>query len=143
MSDPSTAPFSAVRLADVGTGSGPPDGSGAAAFHLVRRHFDVQAFGVNGATGDAGETLIEEHDEREDSEHGTEGHEELFAVMSGHAVFTIGGEEVDAAAGTLVFVRDPALLRSAVATVDGTAILAVGARPGAPYAVSRWEQSIP
>jgi len=25
---------------------------------------------------------------------------------------------------------------------DGTAILAVGARPGAPYAVSRWEQSI-
>ena len=62
--------------------------------------------------------------------------------MSGHAVFKIDGEEVDAPAGTLVFVRDPALLRSAVATLDGTAILAVGARPGAPYAVSRWEQSI-
>ena len=63
--------------------------------------------------------------------------------MRGHAVFTIDGEDVDAPAGTLVFVRDPALLRSAVATEDGTAILAVGARPGAPYAVSRWERSIP
>jgi hypothetical protein len=142
MSDPSTAPFAVVRLADVVTDSGPPDHSGSAAFHLVRRHFGVLAFGVNGATGGAGEILIGEHDERDDSEHGTEGHEELFAVMSGHAVFTIDGEEVDAPAGTLVFVRDPALLRSARATADGTAILAVGARPGQPYAVSRWEQAI-
>jgi len=142
MSDPTTAPFSAVRLADVVTDAGPPDGSGAAAFHLVRRHFDVQAFGVNGATGNAGELVITEHDERDDTDYGTEGHEELFAVMSGHAVFTIDGQEVDAPAGTLVFVRDPALLRSAVASVDGTAIIAVGARPGAPFAVSRWEQSI-
>ena len=142
MSDPRTAPFSAVRLVDVGTDTGPPDDSGSAAFHLVRRHFDIQAFGVNGATGNAGELLIIEHDERDDSDHGTEGHEELFVVMSGHAVFTIDGEEVDAKAGTLVFVRDPALLRSARATEDGTAILAVGARPGAPYAVSRWEQAI-
>ena len=102
----------------------------------------MQAFGVNGATGNAGELVITEHDERDDSDYGTEGHEELFAVMSGHAVFTIDGQEVDAPAGTLVFVRDPALLRSAVATADGTSILAVGARPGAPYSVSRWEQSI-
>ena len=142
MSDPSTAPFSVVSLADVVTDSGPPDDSGAAAFHLVRRHFDVQAFGVNGATGNAGERVISEHDERDDNDYGTEGHEELFAVMSGHAVFTIDGQKVDAPAGTLVFVRDPALIRSAVASVDGTAILAVGARPGAPYAVARWEQSI-
>jgi hypothetical protein len=33
-------------------------------------------------------------------------------------------------AGTLVFVRDPRLLRFARANADGTAILAVGARPG-------------
>ena len=74
--------------------------------------------------------------------YGTEGHEELFVVVSGHAVFTVGGEEIDAPAGMLVFVRDPALPRSARATVDDTAILAVGARPGAPYAVSRWEQAL-
>lgn len=143
MSDPTTAPFSAVHLADVAEQPGSPEETGEGAFHLVRRHFDVRAFGVNGATGNAGEVIITEHDERDDSEHGTEGHEELFAVISGHAVFTVDGEQVDAPAGTLVFVRDPALIRMARATVDGTAILAVGGRPGAPFAVSRWEQAVP
>ena len=141
MSDPRTAPFSAVRLADVATDPPAPE-PGSGAFHLVRRHFDVQAFGVNAASGNAGDAVIGEHDERDDSEHGTEGHEELFAVISGHAVFTVDGEDVDAPAGTLLFVRDPALLRSARATADGTSIIAVGARPGAPFAVSRWEQAI-
>ena len=64
-------------------------------------------------------------------------------MMSGHAVFTVDGEEIDAPAGTIVFVRDPALLRAARATADGTAILMVGGPPGAPYAVSRWEEVIP
>ena len=142
MTDPQSAPFAAVRLTDVvqdPTSSGNPGGG---AFHLVRRHFDVQAFGVNGATADAGEIVISEHDEREGTEYGTAGHEELFAVMSGHAIFTIDGSEVDAPAGTLVFVRDPALNRSARATVDGTEILAVGGRPGAAFTVSQWEQEI-
>jgi hypothetical protein len=142
VSDPRTAPYAAVRLADVGEDTRPAEDTGDGSFHLVRRHFDVQAFGVNGSTGNAGDILIIEHDERDDTEYGTEGHQELFAVMSGHAVFTVGGEEVDAPAGTLVFVRDPALLRAARAIADGTAILAVGARPGAPFAVSRWEQAI-
>ena len=48
---------------------------------------------------------------------------------------------VDAPAGTLVFVRDPALIRSARATVDGTSILAIGGRPGVPFEVSRWERA--
>ena len=146
MSDPRTAPYAAVRLVDVTSlAAADPENQDVTegAFHLVRRHFDVRAFGINGVTGDAGEEMIIEHDERDDSEHGTEGHEELFAVMSGHAVFMVDGEEIDAPAGTLVFVRDPKLVRSARATADGTAILAVGARPGAPYAVSRWEQAIP
>ena len=142
MTDPRTAPYSAVHLTDVDedkTSSGNPGGG---AFHLVRRHFDVQAFGVNGATGNAGDIVISEHDERDDTEYGTEGHEELFAVLSGHAVFTVDGEDIDAPPGTLVFVRDPALNRSARATADGTEILAVGGRPGAAFAVSRWEQEI-
>lgn len=139
MSDPRTAPYAAIRLVDVPQSTSPADNTGGGAFHLVRRHFDVQAFGVNAATGNAGDDVIEEHDERDDSEYGTEGHEELFVVVSGHAVFTVDGAEVDAPAGTLVFVRDPVLKRAARAIADGTAILAVGARPGAPYAVSRWE----
>ena len=33
-------------------------------------------------------------------------------MMTGHAIFTVDGEEIDAPAGTIVFVRDPALLRA-------------------------------
>jgi hypothetical protein len=122
---------------------GPPDDPRDATFSLVRRHFDVQAFGVNACSGEAGRTLVWEHHERDDPENGTSGHEELFAVMSGHALFTVDGEEVDAPAGTLVFVRDPALLRGARALADDTSILIVGGRAGAAYEVSGWEQSIP
>ena len=145
MSDPRNAPYAAVRLVEVARLADVDPGNEDVtdgAFHLVRRHFDVQGFGVNGITGNTGDVMIIEHDERDDTEAGTEGHEELFAVMSGNAVFTIAGEEIEAPAGTLVFVRDPKLLRFARATADGTAILAVGARPGAPFAVSRWEQAV-
>ena len=85
--------------------------------------------------------MVEPHDEPDDEANLTDGHEELFAVMSGHAVFTVDGEDIDAPAGTLVFVRDPALIRRAVATADGTSILAVGGKVGAPYKVSRWERA--
>ena len=146
MSDPRIAPFGAVRLADVlvATDLVPdyPDATDGD-FHLVRRHFDIRSFGVNGITGDAGDELVEPHHEADDEVNRTDGHEELFAVMSGHAVFSVGEETVDAPAGTLVFVRDPALIRSARATADGTALLAVGGRPGRPFEISRWEQDLP
>jgi len=112
-------------------------------FHLVRRHFDVRAFGVNAATGNAGDEMIEPHHEADDEENQTNGHQELFAVMTGHAVFTVDGEEIDAPAGTIVFVRDPALIRAARATADDTAIFMVGGPVGVAFAVSRWEVSLP
>ncbi len=144
MADPRTAPFGAVLLADVvvATDVFPdyPDATDGD-FHLVRRHFDIRSFGVNAITGNAGDELVEPHHERDDEGNLTDGHEELFAVMSGHAVFTVDGEDIDAPAGMLVFVRDPALIRSARATVDGTAILAIGGRTGAPFEVSRWERA--
>ena len=62
-------------------------------------------------------------------------------MMTGHAVFTVNSEEIDAPAGTIVFVRDPALLRAARATADDTTILMVGGPVGLPYTVSRWEAS--
>lgn len=145
MADPRTAPFGAVRLGDVvkaiDIDPDYPDATDGD-FHLVRRHFDVRAFGVNGITGNAGEEMVEPHHEADDEVNRTDGHEELFAVMSGHAVFTVDGETVDAPAGTLVFVRDPSLIRSARATLDGTSILAVGARAGVPYEISRWERDL-
>ena len=143
MTDPRKAPFGAVHLADVDVATEVypdyPDATDSD-FRLVRRHFDIRAFGVNGITGDAGEELVEPHHERDDEANLTDGHEELFAVMSGHALFTVDGEEIDAPAGTLVFVRDPALIRSARATVDGTALLAIGGRAGMPFEISRWER---
>jgi len=144
MTDPRTAPYGAVSLADVvvATDIDPeyPDQTDCD-FHMVRRHFDIRAFGVNGMTGNAGDEMVEPHDERDDEEQLTDGHEELFAVMSGHAIFAVDGEEIDAPAGTLVFVRDPAITRSARATADGTSILAVGARVGVPFEISRWERA--
>ena len=96
---------------------------------------------MNGVTGDAGDEMIEPHHERDDEGNLTGGHEELFAVMSGHAVFTADETEIDAPAGTLVFVRDPEVIRSARATADGTTILAIGGRPGVPFEISRWERT--
>jgi tetratricopeptide (TPR) repeat protein len=77
--------------------------------------------------------VIPEHDER------PTGHEELYLVTAGHAIFTVEGEELDAPAGTIVFVRDPAATRRAVAREPGTTILSVGAKPGEAYRPLAWE----
>jgi hypothetical protein len=103
----------------------------------VRRYFGIGSFGANlfRATR-AGDTLTYEHTETEGA--GTR-HEELFLVVAGHATFTVDGEEVDAPAGTFVYVPDPDTMRGAVAREAGTALLAVGAEPGAVYAPSEWD----
>jgi hypothetical protein len=146
VTDPRTAPYGSVRLVDVETLAEVAPGNpniNDGAFHLVRRHFDLRAFGVNAATGNAGDEMIEEHHEADDEENETNGHEELFVVMTGHALFTVDGEEIDAPAGTIVFVRDPALLRAARATADDTTIFMVGGPAGVAFAVSRWEAALP
>jgi mannose-6-phosphate isomerase-like protein (cupin superfamily) len=99
----------------------------------VRRRLGVKAFGVNAWAGDAGDTLIREHEEV------STGHEELYVVLSGRAEFTVGGETVDAPPGTVVFVRDPATHRAATAKAAGTMILSAGAKPGEPYEPQPWE----
>ncbi len=100
----------------------------------VRRRFGIAAFGANAYTADAGQRAIEEHTERRN------GHEELYVVLRGRAVFTLDGEELDAPAGTFVHVR-PETRRGAVAAEDGTAVLAVGAKPGAAFEPSPWEET--
>ena len=146
MSDPRSSAYGSVRLEDIDTLSEVAPGNpniNDGAFHLVRRHFDVQAFGVNAARGNAGDEMIEQHRESDDEANETNGHEELFAVTSGHALFTVDGEEIDAPAGTIVFVRDPAVLRGARAVADGTTIFMVGGPSDEPYTVSRWETALP
>jgi len=111
---------------------------GEAEWRPVRHHFDIQAFGVNAFVArEAGDYVVEDHAEADES--GT-GHEELYLVTSGRAAFTIAGEELDAAAGTLVFVPDPNTRRAAVAKEPGTAVIAFGATPGVAFTVSPWER---
>jgi tetratricopeptide (TPR) repeat protein len=102
----------------------------------IREHLDVHSFGVNAYSADEGQTVIEEHDEAQPL---AARHQELYLVLAGRATFTVAGEGVDAPAGTLVFVGDPATRRGAVAREDGTTVLAVGAPAGEPYELGRWE----
>jgi tetratricopeptide (TPR) repeat protein len=102
----------------------------------VRRTLGIEAFGVNAYTADAGELVIEEHDE---TGAGAGHHEELYAVVTGRATFTVAGEIVDAPAGTLVFLDDPKESRAARALEDGTTVLAIGGTRDRPFAVSPWE----
>jgi tetratricopeptide (TPR) repeat protein len=113
-----------------------PEPVAAAGLHwLPLRHLlGVRAFGVNAYIGAApGDDVVEEH-----TEEGL-GHEELYVVITGRARFTLDDETLDAPAGTLVFLPDPAARRYAVAEEPGTTVLAVGGKPGAGYVVSAWE----
>ena len=59
-------------------------------------------------------------------------------MLRGRAIFTIDGNEHELNAGQLVFVRDPALKRGAVAVAADTVVLAFGG-PGVAHEVSPWE----
>ena len=99
----------------------------------VRRRLGITAFGTNAYTAEKGdERVVEEHYERD-------GHEELYFVASGRATFVLGDEEVDAPAGTFIYAA-PGTKRGAVATEPGTTVLAIGAKPGVPHEISKWEE---
>ena len=91
----------------------------------VRGQLGINAFGASAFTARAaGEQVVEPHTETEGRDH-----EELYFVARGRATFTLDGEQVDAPAGTFVFVGDPAVHRSAVAAEDDTAVLVFGREP--------------
>ena len=122
-----TAAFETARLEDVVH----PD---YATWHPIRHRLGIGAFGVNAWSGADGAVVIPKHDESE------VGHEELYLVVSGSARFTVDGQELDAPAGTLVFVRDPKVERAAVARQDGTTVLSIGGRPDRAFEVSDGER---
>jgi tetratricopeptide (TPR) repeat protein len=102
----------------------------------LRRALGVTAFGINAYTAEeAGAPLIERHDE---TSFGAGGHEELYLVMRGRARFDVGGEELDAPAGTLVLVQ-PGTERAADAAEADTTVLVIGGRPGSMLPVSPYE----
>jgi hypothetical protein len=100
----------------------------------IRRRFDIRAFGVNAYTAlAAGSPIVETHSEAQ------LGHQEIYFVLRGRALFTVDGNEHELGAGQLVCIRDPLLGRGAVAVAADTVVLALGGKPGAPYEVSAWE----
>jgi tetratricopeptide (TPR) repeat protein len=102
-------------------------------FRAVRHHFGITSFGVNAWKAEnAGDRIINEHDEAEDGE------EELYVVQTGRARFVIDGEQVDAPAPSFVFVR-PGVKRTAFAEEPETLVLALGGRPGKVYEPFGWE----
>lgn len=103
----------------------------------IRKTLGVTAFGINAYVAqNAGDEVVEEHSEVQ------LGHEEIYAVITGHAVFTVDGQEVDAPAGTLVYLDDVAQKRHAVAKEAGTTVLAIGGVPGV-HEPSAWEFFFP
>src|SRR5881394_3556029 len=106
---------------------------GKLAWRPVRRTLGIQAFGINAYTANAGELVVEEHDE---TGAGAGHHEELYLVMAGRATFTVDGEEIDAPVGTCVFLDDPKERRGARAVEDDTTVLAIGGERGAAFKVS-------
>ena len=99
----------------------------------LRRTLGIDAFGINAYSAAAvGDHVVEEHTEE------TLGHQEAYVVIVGHATFSLDGEQIDAPQGTVVFIRDPTVKRSAVAVEVGTTVLAIGGVPGA-HTPSAWE----
>lgn len=110
---------------------------GTLSWKPVRKTLGVTAFGINAYTAaNAGDEVVEDHTEVQ------LGHEEIYFVHAGHAVFTVDGEEVDAPAGTIVYLDDVTQRRHAVATEPGTTVLAVGGVPGR-HVPSPWEFFFP
>jgi hypothetical protein len=103
----------------------------------VRRSLGITAFGINAYTAaHAGDEVVEDHTEEQ------LGHEEIYFVHTGQAVFTVDGEEIDAPAGTMVYLDDPLRRRHAVAKEAGTTVIAIGGVPG-KHEPSPWEFFFP
>ena len=96
-------------------------------WYPLQHHFRIGAFGINAFGGDAGITLVAEHDERE------AGHEELYLVVKGSALFTLAGETVVVPAVSVIGIPDTSVTRGAVANEGGTLIIAVGAPAGSEF----------
>ena len=102
----------------------------------LRRELGVTGFGINAYVGrEVGGETVEPHDE---TSPGSGKHEEVYLVLSGHALFLVGEQEVDAPEGTF-----DSCLRVSVARRRPWSIpqpsWCWASRPGAALPVSSFE----
>jgi hypothetical protein len=101
----------------------------------LRSALGTRVAGMSAFTAErVGQEVIEGHDEAD----GGRGHEEVYVVLRGRATFTLGGEPVDAPAGTFVAVTEPSVFRRAVAAEPHTAVLALGGPRTFEPSASEW-----
>lgn len=84
----------------------------------------ISGFGINSFNVDTDEDTDITHDESDSQQ------QELYIVVSGRALITIGDEQHEAGVGTLVSATDPGATRSIRALEDGTRVVCIGAKPG-------------
>lgn len=107
---------------------------GSCLFLPIRHHLGITSFGATAWTAHAaGDLIVAEHDEGDPT-----ADQELFLVLRGDAVFELGGDRVDAPAGTLVF-APPRLKRQAFAKEADTMIMLIEGTPGKAYEPRGWE----
>lgn len=104
------------------------------AWKPLRAKLGIGAFGVNAFIGEeVGARVIEDH-----TEEGS-GHQELYVVLGGKARFELDDRKIETGAGSLVFVSDPAVKRTAFALEPDTRVLAIGAPAGSVFTPSDWD----
>jgi mannose-6-phosphate isomerase-like protein (cupin superfamily) len=109
----------------------------------IRHHFGIREFSANAFVAtEAGQEIVHEHAERANDDPTQPGDEELYFVAAGRARVRLDGEERVVGAGTLVFVGEPAVVRSFTALEAGTTILTFGTNPGVEFVVSRFERDV-
>jgi quercetin dioxygenase-like cupin family protein len=95
-------------------------------FRRVRAGLGISSFGLSVMDFPPGFTQYPEHD------HGPDGQEEVYTVLSGTATLTAGGEDHELVSG--VFARvGPREKRKLSTGDDGARVLAIGASPGQLY----------
>jgi len=107
------------------------EGSGECTWRLARKGLETSAFGFNLVEiGPGGQ--MPEHDESES------GQVELYVILEGEATMRLGGEEVDAPAGTFASI-EPAASRTILNRSDAkvTAML-IGVDPSGGYEPMSW-----
>jgi mannose-6-phosphate isomerase-like protein (cupin superfamily) len=93
---------------------------------LAGAELGVRSFGIQVFDFPAGFSEYPEHD------HGSDGQEEVYVVLSGSAEFAIDGERVPLDRNRMLRIG-PGARRKLTPGPDGVRILAIGSAPGQPY----------